>query len=1077
MLVDLYHGVADGEGYDHLTNIEKVEGTDDRDTFIAASDSTFFDGRDGRDSMNYGHATTGVSAANAWDGVDLRYEATVTGWGTATLHNMEVFIGGAGNDSITGFQRMSGGLGDDTFGVSEGWESVDYVHSETGVNVVMDFYGDVGGGVYHGKATGEGVDSLEGVRSVYGSDNDDTISGTGGDDYLMGRLGNDVLDGTGGQDQAYYWFSDSGVYVDLDEGIAAGQGFSHTLANIEHVGGSDYDDTIVGDGGNNGINGQWGSDLLIGGDGVDTLNFMEATYVDLGACRAVDAHGVDSVFGFEAVLGSPNGADTIIGADGMDEFLSGQGGDDSISGNGGNDTLDGGDGFDTLLGGDGDDSLSGGNGYDKLYGGDGADWLSGGEGMNTLSGGFGDDTLAGTATATDWADYSFFSPSSGTTGVVANVSGAASAEGVTHSLSYINGLIGSGFDDTLTASMVDGGAGSDSLVASAVEFRTSAQSVNVQMANMMAISGSDVDTLVGTTSVTGSEFADTMTAVDGMGICFYGESGDDSLTGADQADHLEGGLGDDEVFGLAGDDVLEGAGGADTLDGGDGNDTLNASADNMADDYDGNTGTDMLSYATAGGQTGRSGISLTLADGAFATVTDFIGVGADRVKAVEHVVGTSADDTIIGATGAVTLDGYMGDDSLVGGAGGDSLVGGLGDDTLAGGLGSDELVGGDGMDELSGEAGNDTLYATADGEDDWFSGGDDVDELSFEQLGGSTGQQGVVLDLADSGWSTATSSSFALGEDQVSAVEQVVGSGADDTLAGTVSADTLSGGGGDDSLSGEDGADVLDGGAGDDELLDGAGDDVLYGGDGADTLYGTGGVDMLYGGDGDDSLSAATDSEGDSLCGGAGADTLVGLAASTVQWADYSDISGTAQAGFQGVVADVANQTATDPWGDTDTYQNIFNVRGTQFNDSLAGSTQDQHLVGLDGDDTLYGGDGIDTLEGGSGADCYYFEGTDEFDAEQIAFLGTEGDTFMLSSAFNGLDANDDGILDDFRFDVRSNYTGSGGANITGFAVIYDDVNDLLIYDDNGTDVAGGTHTIAELTGGEDVDYMDVEIA
>lgn len=88
------------------------------------------------------------------------------------------------------------------------------------------------------------------------------------------------------------------------------------------------------------------------------------------------------------------GNDAVSGEDGNDELRGGNG-DDTVTGGAGNDHLYGGDGNDRLSGGAGDDTLNGGTGNDVIQGGDGNDSLHGMWGDNVLDGGDGNDTLMG----------------------------------------------------------------------------------------------------------------------------------------------------------------------------------------------------------------------------------------------------------------------------------------------------------------------------------------------------------------------------------------------------------------------------------------------------------------------------------------------------------------------------------------------------------------------------------------------------------------------------------------------------------------------------------------------------------
>ena len=92
---------------------------------------------------------------------------------------------------------------------------------------------------------GEGNDMLHGGRG------DDILNGGDGDDTLDGGPGADMLDGGPGSDTASYQNSSRGVLVRLHEARAVkfGEADGDTLTGIEHLIGSEYNDTLAGDGG------------------------------------------------------------------------------------------------------------------------------------------------------------------------------------------------------------------------------------------------------------------------------------------------------------------------------------------------------------------------------------------------------------------------------------------------------------------------------------------------------------------------------------------------------------------------------------------------------------------------------------------------------------------------------------------------------------------------------------------------------------------------------------------------------------------------------------------------------------
>ncbi|MFW9269967.1 retention module-containing protein [Pseudomonas sp. NR3] len=97
------------------------------------------------------------------------------------------------------------------------------------------------------------------------------MHGGAGDDVLYSGVGNDLLDGGTGNDTASYAHATAGVTVNL--GLLAAQNTlgTDTLAGIENLVGSNFNDTLTGDGSGNRIDGGLGHDVLNGGGGDDIL--------------------------------------------------------------------------------------------------------------------------------------------------------------------------------------------------------------------------------------------------------------------------------------------------------------------------------------------------------------------------------------------------------------------------------------------------------------------------------------------------------------------------------------------------------------------------------------------------------------------------------------------------------------------------------------------------------------------------------------------------------------------------------------------------------------------------------------
>ncbi|QKS82372.1 retention module-containing protein [Pseudomonas bijieensis] len=99
------------------------------------------------------------------------------------------------------------------------------------------------------------------------------LHGGAGNDLLYSGTGNDLLDGGTGNDTASYAHATAGVTVNL--GLLAAQNTlgagTDTLTGIENLVGSNFNDTLTGDGASNRINGGLGHDVLNGGGGDDLL--------------------------------------------------------------------------------------------------------------------------------------------------------------------------------------------------------------------------------------------------------------------------------------------------------------------------------------------------------------------------------------------------------------------------------------------------------------------------------------------------------------------------------------------------------------------------------------------------------------------------------------------------------------------------------------------------------------------------------------------------------------------------------------------------------------------------------------
>ncbi len=282
------------------------------------------------------------------------------------------------------------------------------------------------------------------------------------------------------------------------------------------------------------------------------------------------------------------------------------------------------------------------------------------------------------------------------------------------------------------------------------------------------------------------------------------------------------------------------------------------------------------------------------------------GDGADRLS-VGGGAGTG------GAGPPATLQGQAGDDRLLGGIGGSTLDGADGTDeasyvgateltladlssgqvTIQGGA-LDTLVA---IENLTGSPGNDLLIG--DMGNNAIDGGAGMDTIDFGNAG-----SGVTVNLANH---TATGE----GNDTLSGIENVLGSGADDAITGDGAANILAGSAGDDTIDGGDEA------------------DTLVGGDGKDTVSFA------------SSKGAVTVDLGKGTAKGAGSDTLDG---------------------FENVAGSGKGDTINGNKGPND-------IDGKGGGDRVTGGNGTDDIIGGDGNDILFGGNGNDLIKGGNGKD------------------------------------------------------------------------------------------------------------
>uniref|UniRef100_UPI0024072457 beta strand repeat-containing protein n=1 Tax=Minwuia thermotolerans TaxID=2056226 RepID=UPI0024072457 len=1049
-------GDINGDGFDDIAVTTRY---DDAGAVSYDQIAIFF----GLDST--GLAQAGDAGANALTGgadTDLLFgnagDDTLTG-----NAGDDVLRGGTGNDSMVGGEGadlLEGGAGQDTLiggngadtlrpgandgsgdiirpgadsnliefiAPGEGFFALLYDDQSLGINASI---GNISGTVVKsgGTDTLEGVNLIDGITGglmLVGGTGDDTVSADLIDFneffQFRGGAGNDDFTGGGGFDRLDYITASAGVSLDIGAGTTSddGDGGTDIFAAIDEVRGSTFADSMLGGAGDDRFIPDEGNDTIDGGAGFNLVRYDRTNVdsVDFNASTGI----ANVVINLTAYTQDLSNIQAVRGSDGDDTLL-GSGSSVEFRGNGGNDFLLGGsNNLNTLSGGAGDDTINpngSGNG-DAMDGGDGVDLLQvdfSGENFDiTMDGSATDITVAtgfsGTGNAKTFINFE----RADLTGGNGNDLFAGGALDDT-----LNGGLG---NDTLNggsggADVIDGGGGDDAITTALGNDTVAGGDGNDSIATG---DGADfVNAGLGDDSVDGGAGDDFLDGSFGNDTV-SGGAGADTIDAGSENDLLDGGDGADSVFGSSGFDQLDGGDGDDTLDGGDDDDTLVGGLG--ADSIIGGAGADIVSYFDD-----ANGVSVDLSTG---TATDGGGF-TDTLTGVENVTGSAFGDTLVAAGTGSLLLGNGGIDIIGGGDGNDSLFGGDDIDTITGGLGNDFMSGGAGNDSMQGLGGDDTLDGGAGV--DTLDGSAGIDTADFSLNGGP-----MVVDLV-----AGTALDSIAGEtDVLLQIENVVGSGAADTITGDGADNVLDGGGGDDSISG---------GGGDDTLIGGAGTDVLNGGAGGVT-------------------------------------------------GDFVDYSGAAA----GVNVDLGlDQAASDGDGGSDTLTSIEHVIGSDFadtitgqdnesnqlfggggNDLLAGGLGAQTLEGGAGDDFLEGGDGADQLTGGDGADGFQYLSTSDLqvvaanqtvDAAGVAvdlitdFSGTAdggGDTFEFDTGQGGFD--DVGVTATFAT-IGAAYDGTNSGVGAGSAYIFDGQH--LIFDD---DVAAAGYQVIADTNGATVSEADLQ--
>jgi Ca2+-binding RTX toxin-like protein len=534
----------------------------------------------------------------------------------------DVLYGRDGNDVLNGAagaDYMQGGLGNDIYYVDNAGDATD----EAGGGGTRDY---VFASVSFTAAAGiEGL-TLEGAGDInatgresqndvlVGNSGNNLLDGRSGADFMQGGLGNDVYyvdsaydvtdesTGAGTRDYVFAWTSYTAA-----AGIE-GLTLSGT-ANINATGRDGQADILIGNSGNNVLDGRSGVDFMQGGLGNDVY------YVDNAYDTTDETTGGGSDFVYASVSFAAAAGIESLALTGMAN-INGTGRDgqnDVIYGNSGDNLLDGRSGADYMRGGLGNDVYYVDSVYDMT-----------------------DETIAGGGTRDYVFAWTSYTAAAGIEGLTLAGTANINATGRGGQNDVLIGNSGNNLlDGRSGADFMQGGLGNDVYYVDSVYDKVDEttgggiQDYIFAWVSYTAAAGIEGLTLSGTANINAA-------GRNGQSDTLVGNSGSNKLNGRSGADYMRGGLGNDVYY-----------------------------ADNSFDVTDESTGGGVDTVYASASFNASAGIERLFLTGS----ANINAAGRDGQN--DYLAGNAGANYLDGKSGNDVLWGGLGNDTLAGGAGND----------------------------------------------------------------------------------------------------------------------------------------------------------------------------------------------------------------------------------------------------------------------------------------------------------------------------------------------------------------------------------------------------------------------